>query len=458
MFKKIGLGIIAILVLGFVWLGVAPPELLRVGANYSAKMICSNVVLANRDPEQVLQIDVQAPGNPLLKLLNVSVETDADTGNTIVKSNLLGFIGNGLAFGNKDRGCSTIANHADLDAAMKAPSFVPPIVEMSDAIWPSGNSIEPSEDPKLNAILDDVSMTGQGMRAVVVVKDGKIIGERYGEGFDALTPLLGWSMTKTVSAALIGAAIKQNYLNLDDAALFDQWADDDRALITLSDMMGMASDLKWNEGYGDVSDVTRMLYLVPDMAAFAMGLPLDDASPEAIGENFNYSSGTTVMLSQILQNRLKDDASAFPSKALFEPLGMASAVLETDAKGTFVGSSYMYANARDWARFGQLMLQRGVWNGRSLLPIGFVDWMSEAHPASNGLYGRGQVWLSPPGERSETAANPLPEGTFWAAGHDGQSIAVIPEKNLVIVRLGLTPSSLGFKPANLAQAIISAVE
>ena len=134
-----------------------------------------------------------------------------------------------------------------------------------------------------------------------------------------------------------------------------------------------------------------------------------------------------------------------------------SAVFEHDASGTLVGGSSLYATARDWARFGQLLLQKGVWNGQPVLSAGYVDWMVEAHPASKGDYGRGHLWRRAPNS-DKPGANPvLPSDAFWLAGHDGQSVAIVPSEGLVVVRLGLTPSKLNFKPAFLLEAVIGAV-
>lgn len=142
---------------------------------------------------------------------------------------------------------------------------------------------------------------------------------------------------------------------------------------------------------------------------------------------------------------------------------MASAVLEADARGTFVGSSYLYATARDWARFGELLRNDGVWEGRQILPEGYVAWMREAAPASNGEYGRGHVWLHGPTADTPEGQDPdagfdLPDDAFWLLGHDGQSTVVIPSRGLVVVRLGLTPSGLGYKPQVLVEALVKVLK
>jgi CubicO group peptidase (beta-lactamase class C family) len=134
---------------------------------------------------------------------------------------------------------------------------------------------------------------------------------------------------------------------------------------------------------------------------------------------------------------------------------MQSAVLEADEHGTLVGSSYLYATARDWARFGQFLLQNGVWNGEQILPEGFVTWMREKAPA-NGAYGRGQLWLEGPGDEQRVGgglAEGLPGDTFWMEGHDGQTVAIIPSKGLVVVRMGLTPSKLDYRPQQMVAAL-----
>ncbi len=225
--------------------------------------------------------------------------------------------------------------------------------------------------------------------------------------------------------------------------------------VKVADLLGMSSDLTWNEGYGTVSDVTRMLYLEPDMGRFVEKAALGTADGSAIGKTWNYSSGTTILLSKYWQSKVGPEAVNLPRQTLFQPLGMTSAIIEADAAGTLVGGSYMYATARDWARFGQFLLQDGVWNGERLLPDGYVEWMMEEHPASDGQYARGHLWRAPPRrseERSEPA-DPALDDTVWLAGHDGQSVAIDRASGLVVVRLGLTPSKLGYRPENLLLAL-----
>jgi CubicO group peptidase (beta-lactamase class C family) len=198
-----------------------------------------------------------------------------------------------------------------------------------------------------------------------------------------------------------------------------------------------------------------MLFLEPDMTRFVLSLPLD-ANP---GEKFNYSSGTAVLLSRIWMSALPGRAQAlsFPSRALFAPLGMASAVMEPDETGIFVGSSYMYATGHDWARFSLLLLNNGVWKGSRLLPEGFVAAMATPTKASDGTYSRMQTWLKGPGEKSD-AEHGLPADTFWLRGHDGQSVVIMPSRKLAVIRLGLTPSKLGYEPQHLIKRILDTLD
>lgn len=442
--------LVVVVILGLAgWLAILPPELIRVGSAYSAKIVCSNAFIAGRGPQQVLGDDVQAPGHPLLRLMRVEV----DGANRIVTAGLLGLFAGRVAVARDGLGCTVVPDGvsarrlAELRAEHAPPNSAPTI----DAAWPLGEKVEPAEPAALTIVLDDPAMTGPGMRAVVVVKDGRIVGERYGEGFDASTPLLGWSMTKTVNAAILGTVMAEGRLVLDQKRLVGDWRTDNRAGISVGDLMGMQSGLDFDEEYGSVTDVTRMLFLERDMAAFAGSKPL--AAP--VGTAFNYSSGTAMLLSRVWQDAVGDPdrALAWPRLALFEPVGMRSAVLETDAAGTFVGSSYLYATARDWARFGLLLLQDGKWMDRQILPEGFVTWMREATPASGGEYGRGQLWLrGPASSRADDLRAGMPADAYWLIGHDGQTTTIIPSQRLVVVRMGLTPRGLGYFPQKLVMA------
>lgn len=443
----IAAGVVAVAI----WLYYAPPALIRVGSNYAAKIVCSNVFLAGRGPGVVLAEDVQAPGHPLLKLMRVRLDGE----DAAVRTGLFGVFGDGLAVYRGDTGCAAVPD-GDLAAAQGLVMPAPVADGEKADLWSEGDRVDASSHPQVAEILDNGGLIGPRMRAVIVVRDGRIIGERFSADLEHPDqPLLGWSMTKTVTAAIIGTLVKAGQLSVDEKGLFPEWEGDARADISIADLLGMQSGLEFNESYGGVSDVTRMLYLEPDMASFVAAKPL----AEPVGEVFNYASGTSVLLSRIWQDRFDDaqEALEWPRKALFGPLGMDTAILETDARGTFVGSSNMYASAYDWARFAQLLLQDGVWRGERILPEGWVDWMRMPTKASGGDYGR-HVWLhgprvTTPRDQHQDAGYNLPDDAYWVIGHDGQTITIIPSKRMAVVRLGLTPNSLGYKPQALVEAL-----
>jgi CubicO group peptidase (beta-lactamase class C family) len=432
------------------WLWAMPPDLVRVGAGYTAKIVCSSVFISGRDPETVLQQDVQAPGHPLLRLMRVSVDREA----RVVRAGLLGFFGGGLAVARDGTGCATVPD-GDLARARAHTAAAALPAAPRAGRWPAGDEVGAAA-PTLAALLDDATLAGPGMRALVVLHRGRIVAERYGSGFDASTPLLGWSMSKTVTAALIGTLVRDGRIDIERDALFPAWGDDARRRIAITNLLSMSSGLSFNEDYGSVTDVTRMLYLEPDMAAFAQLQPL--AQP--VGSHFNYASGSTVLLARLWQDAMPGTtALAWPRQALFDPLGMRSAVMEADARGTFVGSSYMYATGRDWARFALCLLQDGRWNGQALLPPAWVARMRAPSAAAPADYSQGQMWLHGPRAGTAPVQNPdagfqLPPDTVWMNGHDGQSIALVPSRQLAVVRLGLTPSKLQHRPQRLVEALL----
>jgi CubicO group peptidase (beta-lactamase class C family) len=450
-------------------LWLEPPELLRIGANYAAKIVCSNVFLAGRDPDDVLRTDVQAPGAALLHLMRASV----DRPQHVVRAGLFGFIGDGVALARPDNGCAVVADgnvaYARQIGALAASALTTPDAASTGsptiansgtaaapvALWPDGDAVTPN--PALDRVLADDTLAGPGVRAIVVVDHGRIVAERYGDGFSARTPLLGWSMTKAVIAGLVGALIKDGRLTLDQSSFWPKAAGDGRDRIRIADLLAMSSGLRFNEGYGAVSDLTRMLYLQPDMPGFAHAQPLGH-SP---GEYWIYSSGSANILSRIVQDAAGPVGANYPREKLFKPLGMTSATIETDEDGSLVGSSYMYASARDWARYGLFLMQAGVWHGQEILPAGYVAMMASPVAASGGQYGHGLVWVwgsdgKVPGRNPDSEFG-IPVDTFWMLGHDGQSTAIIASRGLVVVRLGLTPRQDGYQPQPLVKALLAAL-
>ena len=204
--------------------------------------------------------------------------------------------------------------------------------------------------------------------------------------------------------------------------------------ITIDQLLNMESGLEWDEDYFNISDVTRMLYLNDDAVKVAIGKTLE-FRPE---ENWEYSSGTTNILSWIIRKKTRsyDEYLNFPYRELFYKIGMTSAQMEMDARGTYIGSSYCFATARDWAKFGLLYLQDGIWNGERILPEGWIKYSTTPVEKSKGIYGA-HFWLN----HNHAAYKDAPPDLFSANGFQGQRVFIIPSKDLVIVRLGLAGSS-----------------
>jgi len=441
MFKFL-FAIVLVGILGlFGWLTFTPPDGLLSATAAMAKMVCSNVFIAKRDADTVIGTDVTFWLPRAVKYLKISV----DTANQRVEVGYLGLFAKRSAQFGEGRGCALVSK--DEIRAHAAPPSAP---TTSDALWPAGERVLLSDEKRLLAALNDPALQGPGMRAIVVVHDGRIVGETYGGGFNASTPLLGWSMTKAANVALAGMAIKDGKLSLDQQNLFPQWAGDARAKISVADLMAMTSGLEWNEDRGNSTDAGRLENLAQDAAAFAR----DRALVAPPGTKFNYSGGSSVLLTRLWQNAIDAEARSYPQQRLFKPLGMTSAVLESDPSGTFLGEGFLYANARDWARFGEFLRLKGEWNGEQLLPIGFVDYMRSPVPASDEgrgpVYGRGGVWLA-----LGQGFN-LPADTFMLQGHLRQVITIIPSRKLVILRMGLTREDIGYSVAKLLYAIVAA--
>ena len=278
-------------------------------------------------------------------------------------------------------------------------------------------------------------------RAIVVAYDGQLIAERYAPGIDTDTPLPGWSMSKSVMNALVGILVRQGRLQLHDSAPVPEWQSpgDPRQHITLNHLLHMSSGLKFDEVYAPGSDVTDMLFRSKDFAALAAAQPLENPP----GQSWHYSSGTTNIIARIVRRVIEghyDSVTTFAHEELFVKLNMKSAVFELDPSGTFVGSSYVFASARDWARFGLLYLQNGQWYGQPVLAKDWVDYTRTPAPAApQGKYGA-HFWLNA-GKPNDPQQRPwprIPADTFYAQGFQGQSLTVIPSHKLVVVRLGLT--------------------
>lgn len=284
-------------------------------------------------------------------------------------------------------------------------------------------------------------------RAILVVHRGEIVAEQYAPGFDRNSRLLGWSATKSIAGTLIGLLVDDGVLKLDAPAPVPEWqqAGDPRGKITLRQLLTMSSGLAFKESYEPGNDSIRMLFETSDMAAYAAGRP----AAHAPGSAWSYSSGTTNILSAIVfraTGGTLEGVTRFARKRLFEPAGMPNALIAPDEAGVPVGSSYGYATARDWARFGMLYLNGGKVGGKQLLSREWVDFALTPTPAApRPLYGA-QIWLNRDGDAAprKRILDGVPADSFMAMGHNHQIVAVIPSQEAVIVRLGWTPEGQSF--------------
>ncbi len=396
----------------------------HVATGFAAKTVCSGVFVSGRTPEAVLADDLAAYRNFALDRVRV----DVDRGRGVVGARIFGLAGR-AAVHRDGLGC-TLAIGTSVDALRADVPQLPPV-----AAAPALAAAPPH--PVLEAALDEAFAERdperpRRTRAVVVVQRGEVVAERYATGFGAGMPLPGWSMAKSVFGALAGVLVARGDWRLDAPPPVAEWrgSGDPRGAITLGDLLRMASGLAFDERYADpLADVNVMLWASADTGAFAAARAL--AHPP--GTHWHYASGTTNVVARAMRATLGAEYAAFPRRALFAPLGMASAVAEPDAAGTFVGSSFLYATARDWARFGLLFLADGEWQGERILPAGWARYA--ATPATaGGRYGA-HWWLRL--TRPDGAAPvALPADVFHAGGHGGQYVSVVPSQALVIVRLG----------------------
>jgi CubicO group peptidase (beta-lactamase class C family) len=278
--------------------------------------------------------------------------------------------------------------------------------------------------------------------ALVVKHQGSVIYEWYGPDHDASSTLISWSIAKSITHALVGIAVHDSLLTLEDTHLRPEWVDDMRSRISLDHLLQMTSGLEWVEDYIDdaVSDVITMLFGESDFVGDHAGFAASKSCTQEPGSNWVYSSGTTNIVAWVLARALgaaSGDASVitnFMSQRLFAPLAMHSATSRCDATGTFVGSSYVYATAQDFVRFGELYLADGIVNGRRVLPEGWVDSARQPtafDPDMGMSYGR-HWWMWPTDTDS-----------LIAHGYLGQILWVSPRRDLVIAHLGNTDAAHG---------------
>ena len=429
-FKIISLALIVILAI-VVYLQY--PRL-NIIAGYAAKNMSSNVFIANRSVSDVNAIDNNVPS---IKLAKTSVDAAAK----LTTSSVFGILKRTVLH-RGGQGSVVIDDNFDIHQKFLTPKRTQ---NTSTLPYPygTGTPIDTTftniNYDRLNtavdsAFIEDNSEFLKNTRSVVILYKDQLIAEKYGEGFDKNTEFLGWSMAKSLLATTMGVLeYKTNFdiqkpvvdiLNLKD------WEKDNRSKITTHHLLKMTSGLAWEEDYSKISDVTKMLFLERDMTKSQAKKDLEFEP----GTHFNYSSGTTNLISGVLRSQFQTQQAYldFPYTELIDKIGMNSMVFETDMEGNYVGSSYAWATARDWAKLGLLYLHKGNWNGTQVFNASWADYTAKPTSASENEYGA-QFWTN-----TDSYMRDAPKDMYYADGYHGQRVFIIPSKDLVIVRTGLT--------------------
>jgi CubicO group peptidase (beta-lactamase class C family) len=451
--KYVGLTVLTLLLAAISYLIITFPPIM---AGMAAKTMCSCVFVSDRSPQSVRDKELKVfPG-----LSGASI--DIDEKERTVEAHILWKTSKAIY--REGLGCTLLAELTEDEVLAQKTELPAKPLEQDTVAWPQGDRITRHasgiDTVKLNAVIAEAFEEPDPERpkntsAVIVVYNGHLVAERYGENFTRESRHMGWSMTKSVTNALTGLLVKSGKLSLNSPAPVEEWKGDERQAITLSELLKASSGLEWTESYfNPTSHFHRMFIHSDDKAAYAAGLPLAHEP----GTYYQYSSGTTNILSRIIRSTVGDAAYyRLPYDSLFYPIGMNRALIEPDASGTFVGSSYSYASARDWARFGLLYLNDGVWNGRRILPEGWVKYtVTPGSAATIGEYGaQWHLNAGAPGDPARRKLPKLPVDAYWADGFEDQWIIVIPSQKLVVVRLGV--SHHGFAIERLVEGIMASL-
>ena len=415
--------------LGFIfYLGFTTYPKLDLISGFSAKSIASCHFIDHRSQELIEK------GDNDIDLLDLATNTINEAEKFATAS----------VFGLKERkaiyreglGVTLINDDFDLAKPYEVPKRT---VANNDMVYPYGNreaqdTVFANVDyAKLNkAVANAFDTDGElnkRTRSLLVIYKDKIIAEKYDTGFDKNSKILGWSMTKSITATLFGILTKEGKYDINSSAPIAEWKSDGRKAITTSDLLHMNSGLAWEENYSTICDATQMLFQSENMGR----VQLEKEAAYKPNTHWNYSSGTTNLLSYILRNQFKthQEYLDYWYAALIDKVGMNSMVVETDMAGNYVGSSYSWATPRDWGKFGLLYLHNGNWNCEQVFNPDWAKYVATATNSSKGRYG-GHFWLNAGGFFPDA-----PRDMYYCGGFQGQMVAIIPSMDIVIVRMGL---------------------
>ena len=423
------IGIIAVLIVALFLVGPfvgIPINYIIYGPNVASgigsKLLCSSIYVTGYSREQAFSDLIQY--SSILEQLTIEYDDDS----RIVTTSL---------FGIQEKSASALPNlgcAVNYEGHTQRQELVTQAGPKNQSPWPLGDgvaTIDANMQRLIQSLVTSDNAAGLNTRALLVVHDGAIIAEAYDQEATESSPLLGWSMAKSLMAVALGNLEYRGLLDLDQAPRFSDWSDE-REQISLVDMLNMADGLEFSEEYNPGDDATAMLFTVPSASAYV----LQKDALHKPGIFFNYSSGTANLLSKVHQDTLGSPQIAYDDfrENIFLPIGFQDAVFETDASGVFVGSSYFYASARDWARLGQVMLNAGTINGQRIVSADWVQRATSPNLTENDKAYGYQWWLNRGNEKLRFAE--LPADMYYASGNRRQFIMVFPSHNAVIVRLG----------------------
>ena len=405
-------------------------SLMPIITGYAAKNLASGVFISGRSQAEVEALDLNFS---FIKFTKNKIDVERKS----VSSRFLW--GKSKAIYREGFGCTLVRDVNEDALRNEVFPKLPPLAYAQDTtFWPMGNVIQDTtagidlqkmEQIALNLV--DKHTYGGYAFSFLIMHKGVPVLEKYNLGINEETRLLSWSMAKSFTNALAGIMVMDGKWDINAPAEMPEWQGDDRKSITISNLLHMQSGLKWNEDYGNRSDVTVMLHDKADFARFAYEKPLKYAP----GTRWYYSSGTTNIVNHLMRKTIGNDVEyyQFAANRLFNKIGMPDAVFEVDASGTQVGSSYIYATTRDYARFALLYMKDGIFNGERILPEGWVKYSTSDATNSRSKYGSG-FWLNMDGGMPSAPAN-----MYRCQGHNGQRIFILPDEELAIVVLGYSP-------------------
>jgi CubicO group peptidase (beta-lactamase class C family) len=449
--KIILLTLFVVLLAATIWVGTIGKNLFHTATGSVSRSLCAAAFVSKVDPRQIFQEEQL----PLMRSIGWAIHYEVDRARGEVRTSVFGDF-TARAVYREGLGCLLVHD----DAVPEAAGFEPAPIANA---WPA--TVAEPADPAIRRALDQAFAEPDPAhprltKAIVVLHDGQLIAEHYASGYGQDTPIYAHSLTKSVVSALIGILVREGKLRLDQPVPITAWRSpaDPHHAVTINQLLRMDSGLPFDETDGAISPMTRMLFLERDMAGYAARTPLSQPPGTAWG----YSNLGYVLLSRVIRDAAGGnavDAERFVRRELFAPLGMRSAVIETDATGTPIGSSNVYASARDFARFGQLYLDDGMIGGRRILPAGWVDY-SRSQTLDTG-YGAG-FWTNLVNDRPVPVWNApwgmprLPKDMYYARGALGQYVVIVPSERLVVVRMGIS-IDYGTGTEDLVAAIIAAL-